>query len=512
VPPSRPVLLLICDGWGVAPPSAGNAIALAKTPVFDRWIREFPSTTLSASGEAVGLPEGVMGNSEVGHLNLGAGRMVPQDLLRIDLAIRDGSFFENPRLVAAAERGRGSNSALHLLGLLSDGAVHSHERHVMALLELARRRGVENLRVHVFTDGRDTPPRSALRYVDQLENALREKGGSIATVSGRYYAMDRDNRWDRIEKAYAALVRGEGLAAASATQAVEAAYARGETDEFIAPTVIRSGSDPHGRLREGDAAIFFNFRADRARQLTRALTDPDFHEFERGRPPALFFVCFTEYKKEFPLPVAFPAPRLDRILAEVWGDSGVRNLRLAETEKYAHVTYFFNGGVERPFPGEERLLVPSWRGATYDLHPQMSAPEITQELLAKLSSGFGAFVVNFANADMVGHTGKLPETIAAIETLDSCFGRIEAAAAGAGARMVMTADHGNAEQMIDPATGQPHTAHTTNPVPFILVGSRETVRLRSGGSLADVAPTLLDLQELSVPEQMTGRDLRIRNS
>jgi len=497
------VVLVICDGWGVAPPSPGNAIALARTPVFDRWMRDYAHTTLEASGGAVGLPAGMMGNSEVGHLNLGAGRMVPQDLLRIDLSLRDGSFFENPVLVSAVDHAVRGKHALHLLGLLSDGGVHSHLRHLEGLLDLARRRGVARIFVHAFTDGRDTPPRSALTYVDRLERKLSETGGSIATVCGRYYAMDRDGRWDRIEKAHRALVAGEGVAAANAREAIEKGYGRGESDEFLLPTVVQ----PDARLRNPDAAILFNFRADRARQLTRALTDPGFSEFPRREAPGLHFVCFTEYKKEFDLPVAFPTPRLQNILAEVWARHGVRNLRIAETEKYAHVTYFFNGGVERAYAGEDRALVPSWRGATYDLHPQMSADAITAEAEKALAAGLHrALVINYANADMVGHTGKLPETITAIETLDACFGRLEPAVAKAQGRLVLTADHGNAEQMIDPSTGEPHTAHTTNPVPFVLC--EKGPALREGGALADVAPTLLGLQELPVPKEMTGRDLR----
>ena len=500
-------MLLICDGWGWAPPSPGNAITRARKPVFDRWIAEEPWTLLEASGEAVGLPAGLMGNSEVGHLNLGAGRIVPQDLLRIDQTIRDGSFFENPELVAAAERALRPGSTLHLLGLVSDGGVHSHERHLMALLELARRRGVGRVAVHVFTDGRDTPPRSALAYVARLEQALPASRGRIATVTGRYYAMDRDGRWDRLARAYEAIVAGRGLAAKSAREAIEAAYARGEGDEFIPPTVIDGGLAPGG-MRDGDAAIFFNFRADRARQLTRALTDASFPEFARGAVPRLFFVCFSEYKKEFGLPVAFPPIALEQILAEVWADHGIANLRLAETEKYAHVTYFFNGGVERAYPGEERILVPSWKGATYDLHPEMSAGKITEELRSVLSRpNPPSVVVNYANADMVGHTGKLPETIAAIEILDRCLGRVESAVRQAGAVLLMTADHGNAEKMIDPETGQPHTAHTTNPVPFVIVNGGTPSKL-SDGTLADVAPTILRFQGLAVPEAMTGHDLR----
>ncbi len=503
----RPVVLLVCDGWGWAAPSEGNAITRARKPVFDRWIREEPWTLLEASGEAVGLPAGLMGNSEVGHLNLGAGRMVPQDLLRVDLAIRDGSFFENPALVTAAAQAREAGATLHLMGLVSDGGVHSHERHLAALLELARRQRVTRVRVHVFTDGRDTPPRSALEYVERLEAELARTGGAVATVSGRYYAMDRDARWDRVARAHEAIVSGRGRAAGSAAEAVTSAYERGESDEFIVPTVVESPEGPSG-MRDGDAVIFFNFRADRARQLTRALTEEGFSEFPRPEAPRIHFVGFTEYKKEFHLPAAFPPVRLERILAEVWSERGATNLRLAETEKYAHVTYFFNGGVERAWPGEERQLVPSWKGATYDLRPEMSAREITDRLTEALARPeLSAYVVNYANADMVGHTGKLPETIRAIETLDECFARVERSVRDRGASLIMTADHGNAEKMIDSDTGQPHTAHTTNPVPFVLVNAPDPVRL-SEGSLADVAPTILGLQGVATPPEMTGRDLR----
>ena len=449
-----------------------------------------------------------MGNSEVGHLNLGAGRMVPQDLLRIDLALRDGSFFANPALLAAMEAAKKPGAALHLMGLLSDGGVHSHERHLFGLLKMAADNGVGRVFVHAFTDGRDTPPRSALTYLDNLEAEMERHGGRVATVSGRYWAMDRDSRWDRVAKAYAALVSSEGPRAATARAAVEAAYGRGENDEFITPAAVVAEGESFRGISDGDAVIFFNFRADRARQLTRALTETAFAEFPRASAPAVHFVCFTRYKKEFPLPVAFPPLVLTRILAQVWAEHGVRNLRLAETEKYAHVTYFFNGGVEKAFAGEERKLVPSWRGATYDLHPQMSADEIAGEAVSAIrGKAFGGLVVNFANADMVGHTGKLPETITAIETLDRCFARLEEACRETETVLLMTADHGNAEQMIDPATGQPHTAHTTNPVPLILLGD-DAAALRPGASLADVAPTILAIQGLPVPKEMTGRDLR----
>jgi 2,3-bisphosphoglycerate-independent phosphoglycerate mutase len=449
-----------------------------------------------------------MGNSEVGHLTLGAGRMVPQDLLRIDLAIRDGSFFQNEALLEAARRARTAGATLHLLGLVSDGGVHSHERHLLALLDLATRERLPRIALHVFTDGRDTPPRSALTYLARLEPALRSSGARIATVSGRYYAMDRDARWDRVARAYEALVTGRGLQAPGAREAVEAAYARGEGDEFVQPTVITGGDGPPG-IRDGDSVIFFNFRADRARQLTRALTDRAFDEFPRDSAAFPFFTCFSEYKEEFGLPVAFPPIALAGILADAWAEQRVANLRLAETEKYAHVTYFFNGGVERPYPGEERVLVPSWKGATYDLHPEMSARAITDQLCEALARpDLSAIVVNYANADMVGHTGKLEPTIAAIETLDECFGRVEAAVRQRNAILLMTADHGNAEKMLDPETGQPHTAHTTNPVPFILLNLGAGARLAPEGTLADVAPTILALQGLPVPGQMTGRDLR----
>jgi 2,3-bisphosphoglycerate-independent phosphoglycerate mutase len=502
-----PVLLLICDGWGYAPPSDGNAISLARTPIFDRWLAESPWTLLDASGESVGLPAGVMGNSEVGHLTLGAGRMVPQDLLRVDLALRDGSLFENPALVAAAEHARKRGTTLHLMGLVSDGGVHSHLRHLEGLIELAHRRKVGRIRVHVFADGRDTPPQSARKYVAALEKALEPAGGRIATVSGRYYAMDRDKRWDRVARAYAALVFSSGLRAPDAGTAIDAAYARGETDEFIQPTVIMDGEEPVGPIGDGDAVVFFNFRADRARQITRALTEPDFADFPRPKPPRIKFVSFTEYKKEFGLSAAFPPQELNGILADAWAGAGLKNLRLAETEKYAHVTYFFNGGVEKAYPGEERILVPSWKGATYDLHPQMSAAEITEEAVkAVRASAADAYVINFANADMVGHTGKLPETISAVETLDRCFGILEAACRESGVVLAMTADHGNAEQMTDPETGGPHTAHTTNPVPFVVLGSAG--RLATGGTLADVAPTMLGIQGIERTTEMTGRDLR----
>ena len=509
----RPVVLVICDGWGVREERDGNAIALAATPAYDRLRRDFPYAILSASGEDVGLPAGQMGNSEVGHLNLGAGRMVPQDILRIDLAIRDGSFFRNPALAALCGAVRSRGGALHLLGLLSDGGVHSHERHLYALLELARRERLPRVFVHAFLDGRDTPPESAGTYLARLEAEIARIGsGAVATVTGRYWAMDRDGRWDRVKLAYDALVHGAGRRAASSADALRLAREAGETDEFVRPTVIERGGRPVATIRGGDGAVFFNYRADRAREMTEALTARGFSAFDRGDAPFPGYVGMTEYKEEFRLPAAFPPETLAGILAEAWEKAGRTNLRLAETEKYAHVTYFFNGGVEKEYGGENRILVPSAKVATYDLQPEMRAPEITAKALEALASGaHDAIVMNYANADMVGHTGRLPETIAAIECLDGCLGRLAEATLARGGALVMTGDHGNAEQMVDPATGAPHTAHTTNPVPLILAcADAERGALAPGGSLRDVAPTILAIQGLPPPPQMTGRDLRVR--
>jgi 2,3-bisphosphoglycerate-independent phosphoglycerate mutase len=509
--PPRPCVLVICDGWGIGAGGEGDAIARARTPNYDRMRANFPATRLFASGEAVGLPEGQMGNSEVGHLNLGAGRMVPQDILRIDLAIRDGSFFENPALGQACASAKRSGGSLHLLGLVSDGGVHSHERHLFTLLELARRNEVDRVFVHAFLDGRDTPPRSALRFLEALDRAFAETGrGAVATVSGRYYAMDRDRRWDRVKKAYDAMVHGRGRSARAPSAAVEAAYARGESDEFVEPTVIERGGNPIGRIEDGDSVVFFNVRADRARQMTQALTAREFDGFDRGQPrPSVHFVGMTEYKKEFALPAAFPPLELRNILAEVWGRAGRTNLRVAETEKYAHVTYFFNGGVEQEFPGESRILVPSPKVSTYDLAPEMSAGPITEEACAAVESGrYDAIVLNYANADMVGHTGKIGPTISAVEYLDGCIGRLLERILEQGGVLLMTGDHGNAEQMIDSETGEPQTAHTTNPVPLIVAGAAEARSLADGGSLRDVAPTLLGIMRIAVPREMTGRDLR----
>jgi 2,3-bisphosphoglycerate-independent phosphoglycerate mutase len=505
----RPLVFCILDGFGLAPASPTNAISVARKPNWDRFWSEAPHARLSASGEDVGLPAGQFGNSEVGHLNLGAGRIVYQEILRITRAIRDGSFFENPALVAACEHVRRTGGALHLLGLVSDGGVHSHITHLGGLLELARRRGVARVFLHAFLDGRDTPPRSALRYVEETEKMFAATGlGRCASVSGRYYAMDRDQRWERTEAAYRAMVRGEGESASSFREAVERGYARGENDEFVKPTVIREGGAPVAVIRSGDACVCFNFRPDRARQITRALALGDVPFDRPDRPRDLLYVCLTQYQSEFGLPVAFPPQPVTGTLGEVYATHGLRQLRLAETEKYAHVTYFFSGGVEKPMAGEDRLLIPSPKVATYDLAPAMSAFGITEALEADLARGEHDLVVmNYANADMVGHTGVLPAAIQAIETLDLCLGRVEAAVRRASGVLLVTADHGNAEQMWDEKHQCPHTAHTDHLVPLVVLGDDDaSLRLRDG-KLADVAPTILCWVGMSPSDAMTGENL-----
>jgi 2,3-bisphosphoglycerate-independent phosphoglycerate mutase len=506
----RPVVLVVMDGWGVAPPGAGNAISVARTPVFDALWSEYPHGTLQASGPAVGLPEGQMGNSEVGHLNIGAGRIVYQDLTRISLAIENGSFFGNRVLHQAFVKAAGRTSTIHLMGLVSAGGVHADMGHLEALLQMAARERVSDVVVHAFLDGRDTPPRSAERYLDTVDGYMAAAGvGRYGTVSGRYYAMDRDTRWDRTRLAYDAMVYGDGLVAASAQAAVAAAYRRGEGDEFVRPTVI--APDPADQVKDGDVCIFFNFRPDRARQLTRAFFDPDFAEFDRGQhPPRVDFVTMTEYKKEYPLPVAFAPQRPAHVLAEVLAEHGLRQLHIAETEKYAHVTFFFNGGVEAEVPGERRILVPSPRDVpTYDHKPQMSAVGVTDELLEQLRRGDLDFVVvNFANADMVGHTGIIAAAVAAVETVDACLGRIAALVEDVGGVCLITADHGNSDVMID-ADGGIDTAHSTNPVPFVATVPGGGLAVRTGGILADIAPTILHLLGLEPPPEMSGRDLLV---
>jgi len=509
-----PLVLIVLDGWGIRPERNHNAIALARTPTWDELLARFPHTALEASGEAVGLPDRQMGNSEVGHMNMGAGRIVYQDLTRIDGSIRDGDIFTNPVLQAAMTRCLTGNRALHLMGLVSDGGVHSHQRHVHALLELASRLNVPRVFVHAFTDGRDCSPTGGRRYLGELERALNRLGsGRVATVSGRYYAMDRDRRWDRTRRAWAAIVLGEGKQARSAQAVIDESYAAGVTDEFLQPAVM-TGADgaPIATLRADDSVIFFNFRADRARQLTRAIAFETFDGFERPVCPRVSLSTMTVYDATFGLPVAFEPQTFSCSLAEVLASSEIGNLRLAETEKYAHVTYFFNCGIETPYRGEDRILVPSQKVATYDLKPEMSAPGITEALLADLAARSHHVVIcNLANADMVGHTGNLNAAIAAVETLDACLTRIISAVGQAGGRAIITADHGNAEQMWDSETNGPHTAHTNNPVPFVLVDQHSGMkqpRLRAEGSLRDVAPTMLGLIGIELPKEMTGRDLR----
>ncbi len=504
-------MLMILDGWGINPEAKGNAVAMAKTPVLDELFRRHPATRLSCAGEAVGLPAGVMGNSEVGHLNLGAGRVVFQDLMRINSAISDGTFFQNPAFLEVMASVKQGGSTLHLMGLSSDSGVHSDLSHLYALLELAVRQGIEKVFVHVITDGRDSPPDSGIGYVRKIRAAIDRVGvGTIATICGRYYAMDRDKRWERNEKAYHLYTRGDGIRETDPMKAVEAAYGRGETDEFIQPVALVNGAgDPLGIMRDGDGVIFFNFRADRARQITRALTDSDFAEFRRDVFPRLCgFVCMSLYDETFTLPIAFPPVTMQNILGEVISRSGRKQLRIAETEKYAHVTYFFNGGEETAFPGEDRCLVPSPREvATYDLKPEMSAREVTRKLLNRMSSGeYALIVVNFANMDMVGHTGVLNAAIKACETVDTCVGEIIGKLKSMGGAALVTADHGNAEKMVD-INGNPHTAHTLDPVPLILVDdSRNGERLREG-VLGDIAPTILEIMGLEKPVEMTGRSL-----
>lgn len=509
--PDMRVLLMVLDGWGVNPDQKGNAIAAANPPIYMSLLKDNPHTTLLASGEAVGLPHGQMGNSEVGHLNLGAGRIVYQDSTRISKAIRDGDFFNNPVLISAMDAVKQNGTALHLMGLVSVGGVHSRMDHLFAMIDLAKSRGLSNVFFHVFLDGRDTPPSSALAYVAALEEHFVKAGiGAIATVSGRYYAMDRDKRWERVHKAYEAMALGEGIRKFSAEEAIKMSYENGRTDEFMIPSVIVNPTTVKmmGRIQDGDAVIFCNFRADRAREITRALTDPAFDGFKRWFIPKLSsFTCLTAYDESFDLPVAFPPVKLKNILGEVLANQGVRQLRIAETEKYAHVTFFFNGGGEPPFPLEDRILVPSPRDvATYDKKPEMSAQEITDKLVEQiLSQQFGFILANYANPDMVGHTGVFDAAVKAVQFLDGCIGRVVRAAQEAQMSVIITADHGNLELMEDFKTGQPHTAHTIDPVPFVLIGKKR--ELRTDGLLADVAPTILDIMGIQKPADMTGQSL-----
>jgi len=513
----KPLVLTVLDGWGYSPQTKGNAITLARKPNYDELLTKFPNTLIQTSGPFVGLPEGQMGNSEVGHLNMGAGRIVQMDITRIDTMIASGDFFRQPLLLEAMERGRAHQ--LHLLGLVSDGGVHSHMNHLYALLRMARENYVERVFVHCFMDGRDTPPESGLGFLQQLEKQMREyRVGRIASVSGRYYAMDRDNRWERVEKAYRAVVHGQAEASsADPIVAMRASYEKGVTDEFTIPVpiveAIAPGHPPVPRavIRDDDAVIFFNFRADRARQMTRAIAEPGFHEFaDPDRPKNLCYVAMTQYEKTWPWLRYVQGPeKLEQILAQVFGELNYKNLRVAETEKYAHVTYFFNGGIEKPFPGEERILVPSPKVATYDLKPEMSAAGIADTVVKAIEKGdFDAIIMNFANADMVGHSGKLEAAIKAVEAVDESLGRIYKSMRARGGAWIITADHGNAETMIDPVTVGPHTYHTTNPVPFILATEDGIAGLSTKGSLRDVAPTMLGVLGVQEPIEMTGRDLR----
>jgi 2,3-bisphosphoglycerate-independent phosphoglycerate mutase len=514
---TRPVVLVILDGWGLSASRENNAIALAHTPTMDRLWEEYPHTALDASEHAVGLPHGQMGNSEVGHQNMGAGFVVYQELTRLDKAIEDGTFFENPELVGACEHVLARGSTLHLLGLLGPGGVHSHWAHLFALLELAKRRGIERVVYHAFTDGRDTPPQSGAGFMQTVLEKIREIGvGEVGSLSGRYYAMDRDNRWERIQKAYNAIVHGEGARFPDPLEVFQASYAAGVTDEFIVPSiVVAEGETPH-TIRDGDAVIYFNFRSDRGRELTRAITDRSFAQFERGKQlEYLYFVTMTRYEAGLPVKVAYKAMEVRVPLARVLSDLGLRQFHIAETEKYAHVTFFFNGRTEQPFPGEDRVLVPSPKVATYDLMPEMSAYGVMAELTARIGSGeYDFMVANFANCDMVGHSGRLDATMKAAEAVDACLEEVYRAVQEAGGVLLITADHGNAELMVDPETGGPHTFHTTNPVPFILAAPAGSelryAQLREGGRLCDISLTVLDIMDIDAVPDMTCETLLLR--
>jgi 2,3-bisphosphoglycerate-independent phosphoglycerate mutase len=504
----RRVLLIIMDGWGLAPAGPGNAISLAETPNFDYYWTKYSHKKLLASGEAVGLPKGQMGNSEVGHLNIGAGRIVLQDLPRISQAIKDKSFFSNETLKKTFKYARDNNKPVHLLGLVSDGGVHSHEKHLYALLEMAKKEKIKKVYIHAFTDGRDVGPRSATTYIKRLEKVINTyKIGQIATVSGRYFAMDRDNRWDRIEKAYQAIVLGQGVEATSPEKAIEFAYGKGQNDEFIEPTVINR----KGRIKDGDAVIFFNLRSDRPRELSKALILPTFSGFEREKVVKnLFFVTMTEYEKDLPVSgVLFPPEREKMCLAETLSKADKKQLHIAETEKYAHVTFFLNGGIEEPFFGEKRIMIPSPKVKTYDLDPEMSSAGITEALIAELDN-FDFIVVNYANLDMVGHTGIIPATVKACEAVDRCLGVLVKKALEKDYTVLITADHGNAEVMLD-AEGKPMTAHTTNPVPLILIGD-EVLKNSDESKLGNISPTILDIMDIRKPKEMSESSLLRRSN
>ena len=510
MPKLKPLVLTILDGWGFSPAFEGNAIAQARKPTYDHLIQTYPNTLIHTSGPFVGLPEGQMGNSEVGHMNMGAGRVIYMDVTRIDLLIATGEFFQNAALLNALSKAEGHR--LHLLGLCSDGGVHAQLTHLFALLKMAKRRGLKDVFVHCFTDGRDTPPESGAGYIERLEREMQGIGiGGIASVSGRYYAMDRDKRWDRIERAFSAMVLGVGVKSQSAAEAVRASYERGITDEFIEPiAIVDERNRPIGLIRDDDSVIMYNYRADRAREMTMALTDSSLEKPSRALVPNnLTYTMMTHYDKNFGLPFVLPPEHSDNILADVMGKADWKNLRIAETEKYAHVTYFFNGGNENPYPGEEREMVASPKVATYDLQPEMNAAGITQKAVKAIErGGFDVIVMNYANADMVGHSGRIEPTIRACEAVDAGLGEIYNALKRHGGSWLITADHGNAETMIDPVTKGPHTYHTLNPVPLIFMSNAE-LQLRQGGALEDIAPTILGILGPQKPKQMKGEDLRI---
>ena len=508
----KPTVLLIMDGFGLNDRHEANAVYEANTPNIDKLMEKYPFVKGNASGLAVGLPDGQMGNSEVGHLNMGAGRIVYQELTRITKAIQDGDFFDNKAFLEAVENCKKNNSTLHLYGLLSDGGVHSHNTHLYALLELAKRQGLTDVCVHCFLDGRDTAPTSGKEFIEELEAKIKEIGvGQIASIEGRYYAMDRDNRWDRVEKAYAALVYGEGNEAADAVEAIQASYDNDKTDEFVLPTVIEKDGQPTGVISDKDSVVFFNFRPDRAREITRAFCDDDFQGFERKARPQVTFVCFTDYDDTIQnKQVAFHKVQLHNTFGEYLAAHNMTQARIAETEKYAHVTFFFNGGVEEPNKGEDRILVKSPKVATYDLQPEMSAPQVCEKLVDAIKSDkYDVIVINFANPDMVGHTGVQEAAIKAVETVDECVGKAVEALKQVDGQMFICADHGNAEQLIDYETGAPWTAHTTNPVPFILVNADPKYTLRENGCLADIVPTLIQLMGMEQPAEMTGKSLLV---
>ena len=509
----KPVVLMILDGYGLNKKQEANAVYEAKTPVMDKLMAECPFVEGNASGLAVGLPDGQMGNSEVGHLNMGAGRIVYQELTRITKSIADGDFFENEEFLAAVENCKKNNSALHMYGLVSDGGVHSHNTHIYGLLELAKRNGLEKVYVHCFLDGRDTPPASGKDFVAALEEKMAEIGvGKVASVMGRYYAMDRDNRWDRVELAYKALTLGEGNKNESATAAIQASYDDGKTDEFVMPTVVTENGAPVGLINDNDSIIFFNFRPDRAREITRAFCDDEFAGFAREKKQGLVYVCFTDYDETIGNKlVAFKKQMITNTFGEFLAANGKTQARIAETEKYAHVTFFFNGGIEEPNAGEDRILVKTPKVATYDLQPEMSAPQVCDKLVEAIGSDkYDVIIINFANPDMVGHTGVESAAISAVEAVDACVGRAVEAIKNVGGVMFICADHGNAEQLVDYETGAPFTAHTTNPVPFILVNADENLGLREGGCLADIAPTLIEIMGMEQPKEMTGKSLLVR--